>query len=60
VLRRHHAGGSISIGLAHLEPGDTLADLYARGDRALYDAKPRRQARRGRLSDGARPGATGD
>jgi anti-anti-sigma factor len=58
ALRRRNPGGSISVGLARLEPGDTLADLYARGDRALAVAKRRRQARRRRLGDDSHPGAS--
>jgi hypothetical protein len=32
-------GASISVGLAELQPGDTLEDLIARGDEAVYTDK---------------------
>ncbi|MDX6648201.1 MAG: hypothetical protein QOJ97_152, partial [Solirubrobacteraceae bacterium] len=41
LAREHEA--AISVGVAELRPGDTLADLVTRGDAALYEAK-RRQA----------------
>jgi diguanylate cyclase (GGDEF)-like protein len=37
-------GYSISVGLAELRSNDTLDDLTARGDAALYEAKRRKQA----------------
>ena len=38
-LRLAYPGGSISVGLAELQPGDTLEDLIARGDEAVYTDK---------------------
>jgi len=32
-------GGTISLGVAELRPGDTATSLLARGDAALYHAK---------------------
>jgi len=32
---------TISIGIAHFREGDTLHDIYARADAALYEAKRR-------------------
>jgi diguanylate cyclase (GGDEF)-like protein len=45
ALRQETASGSISVGLAALRPSDTLADLTARGDAALYRAKQGRSFR---------------
>jgi diguanylate cyclase (GGDEF)-like protein len=42
ALRRADEHGSISVGLAVLGPSDTLEDLTARGDAALYRAKQER------------------
>jgi diguanylate cyclase (GGDEF)-like protein len=42
ALRNAHPGGSISVGLAELRPGDTLDKLMRRGDIALREAKTRR------------------
>ena len=39
ALDRTRKGCSISVGLAELESEDTLDDLTARGDAALYEAK---------------------
>jgi diguanylate cyclase (GGDEF)-like protein len=41
ALAREHGAAGISIGLADLRPGDTLTDVVARGDAALYEAKRR-------------------
>ncbi len=41
-------GYSISVGLAELESSDTLEQLTARGDAALYEAKARKQAEKSR------------
>jgi len=41
-LEQAHPGGSISVGLAELRPGDTLDELMIRGDTALREAKNRR------------------
>lgn len=38
-LGKTHASDSISVGLAALRPGDSLEELMARGDQALYGAK---------------------
>ena len=43
ALDRTRKGCSISVGLAELQSGDTLDDLTARGDSALYEAKRRNQ-----------------
>ncbi len=43
-LGRRREGASISVGLAELQSGDTLEDLTARGDAALYEVKRHRQA----------------
>ena len=43
ALERTRKGGSISVGLAELESDDTLDDLTARGDAALYEAKRRKR-----------------
>jgi diguanylate cyclase (GGDEF)-like protein len=45
ALRRADDAGSISVGLAALGPSDTLQDLTARGDAALYRAKQERSAK---------------
>jgi diguanylate cyclase (GGDEF)-like protein len=42
TLQRADAGATITVGLAQLKTGDTLEDLLARGDAALYEAKQRR------------------
>jgi diguanylate cyclase (GGDEF)-like protein len=42
MLAHEHEDGAISVGVAALEPGDTLDGLVARGDKALYEAKRRR------------------
>jgi diguanylate cyclase (GGDEF)-like protein len=42
ALEQAHGGASISVGFARLQAGDVLADLIARGDAALYDAKQRK------------------
>jgi diguanylate cyclase (GGDEF)-like protein len=42
ALAREHSAAGISVGLAELRPDDTLAELVARGDAALYEAKHRR------------------
>jgi diguanylate cyclase (GGDEF)-like protein len=48
VLGAVRNGCSISVGFACLEPGDTLGDLTARADAALYQAKrTRRFSRQG-------------
>lgn len=39
VLARDYDQGAISVGVAELRPGDTLVDLVARGDAAVYEAK---------------------
>jgi len=39
VLEQTHEGASISVGFAQLQTGDTLDDLIAHGDAALYEAK---------------------
>jgi diguanylate cyclase (GGDEF)-like protein len=41
VLAREYRAAAISVGLAELRPEDTLTDLVARGDAALYEAKRR-------------------
>ncbi len=41
TIRQADATGSITVGLAALAPGDTLQDLVARCDAALYRAKAR-------------------
>jgi diguanylate cyclase (GGDEF)-like protein len=38
-LKLAYPGASISVGLAELQPGDTLDDLIARGDAAVYADK---------------------
>jgi diguanylate cyclase (GGDEF)-like protein len=43
-LARRREGASISVGLAELRSGDTLDELTARGDAALYAVKRRRPA----------------
>jgi diguanylate cyclase (GGDEF)-like protein len=43
ALDQTRKGCSISVGLAELQDDDTLDDLTARGDAALYEAKRRRQ-----------------
>jgi diguanylate cyclase (GGDEF)-like protein len=42
ALAELHHGASISVGFARLQAGDTLDDLIARGDAALYEAKQRK------------------
>jgi diguanylate cyclase (GGDEF)-like protein len=42
--RKQHS--SISVGLAELQPDDTLEDLTARGDAALYESKRRKRGDR--------------
>ena len=37
TLARDYGQAAISVGVAELRPGDTLADLVARGDPALYE-----------------------
>jgi diguanylate cyclase (GGDEF)-like protein len=44
-LAREHNEAAISVGVVELQPEETLNDLIARGDAALYEAKGR--ARRG-------------
>ncbi|MGI9097783.1 MAG: hypothetical protein ACR2H2_04695 [Solirubrobacteraceae bacterium] len=39
VLEQTHQGASISVGFAQLKAGDTLDDLIAHGDAALYEVK---------------------
>jgi diguanylate cyclase (GGDEF)-like protein len=56
ALDRSRKGCSISVGLAELESEDTLEDLTARGDAALYEAKRRKQ---GNLSSNGRSGIGG-
>jgi len=41
ALEQKQGGCSISVGLAQLESDDTLEELTARGDAALYDARRR-------------------
>jgi diguanylate cyclase (GGDEF)-like protein len=49
ALETVRKGCSISVGFARLEPEDTLGDLTARADAALYEAKrARRFSRQGR------------
>ena len=43
-LDRTRKGRSVSVGFAELRSGDTLDDLTARGDAALYEAKRRKFA----------------
>ena len=56
ALDRTRKGCSISVGLAELESEDTLDDLTARGDAALYEAKRRKQ---GDMSSNGRSGIGG-
>ncbi len=44
AIAREHPGASISVGIAQLRPAETLADVLARGDAALYAARRQRQA----------------
>jgi diguanylate cyclase (GGDEF)-like protein len=44
ALRDADAGASVSVGLAALRPTDSLRDLTARGDAALYRAKQEKSA----------------
>jgi diguanylate cyclase (GGDEF)-like protein len=46
ALRQADDPGSISVGLAELGPSDTLRDLTARGDAALYRAKQEKSGQR--------------
>jgi diguanylate cyclase (GGDEF)-like protein len=39
ALAREHGEAAISVGVVELRPDDTLAELIARGDAALYQAK---------------------
>ena len=39
TLARDYDQAAISVGMAELRAGDTLADLVARGDAALYEAQ---------------------
>lgn len=39
-LGETHTSDSISVGLAALRPGDSLEELMARGDQALYEVRP--------------------
>jgi diguanylate cyclase (GGDEF)-like protein len=41
TLAHDYDNAAISVGVAELRPGDTLADLVARGDTALYEARRR-------------------
>jgi diguanylate cyclase (GGDEF)-like protein len=41
MLAETHGDDSISVGLAVLRPGESLKDLTARGDQALYEARVR-------------------
>ena len=41
TLARDYGQAAISVGVAELRPGDTLADLVARGDQALYESRRR-------------------
>ena len=43
TLREELDGASITIGLAHLEPGETVDELVARADRTLYAQRTRRR-----------------
>jgi diguanylate cyclase (GGDEF)-like protein len=45
ALREAGDGASISVGLAALAPDDSLRELAARGDAALYRAKKETHAR---------------
>jgi diguanylate cyclase (GGDEF)-like protein len=49
-LGRRSTGAKITIGIAELEPGDDLADLFGRADAALLSAR----AERGRSYDAVR------
>jgi diguanylate cyclase (GGDEF)-like protein len=48
ALDSRQKGYSISVGLAELRSEDTLEDLTARGDVALYEAKRRKQTEKSR------------
>ena len=39
TIEDQHGAASISVGLAALQPDDTLDELTARGDMALYEAR---------------------
>jgi diguanylate cyclase (GGDEF)-like protein len=41
ALAHDYDHAAISVGVAELRPGDTLTDLVARGDAALYEARRR-------------------
>jgi diguanylate cyclase (GGDEF)-like protein len=43
ALAREYGGAGISVGMAELRPGATLADLVARSDAELYNAKRHRR-----------------
>ena len=48
-LARRPSGGSISVGIAELEPSDELVDLFRRADTALMEARPQRSRSQGLL-----------
>lgn len=55
ALQRTRGGGSISVGLTMLEDDESLEQVCRRGHRALYEAKHRRQLRRGPSSGHREP-----
>jgi diguanylate cyclase (GGDEF)-like protein len=48
VLAKGPERASITVGLAQFEPGDSVGQLIARADAALYQERTQRRARRSR------------